>query len=719
MKKPFFALISLSVLLSGCGGVTPYPTNTPISPQTSQLTSTPSPSPTARFYLPDYGGYYSTPSPESTTFAAVYSNLEVITPGNAGSLQLLARWGEGNVYDVALSPDKKIVAVATGTGVYLYDADTLEPTGVLGALPLRTSGPTSGAIDFSPDGKTVVVAGNGVTFWDIATHALVGTLPTGRYGPRASEPSSITFTPDGTHVFVTGSEAVAGGFGENVALYTLQGYRIVDQDVCAHCQTPYYRFTPGNKAYLFMNARGQITPAFPSEVIEIDLSSNKIVDTIMNNPDKRLYDISPDGSRLAYELGNGIGIWETQIIDAQTGQILQTVDGDIKFLQLADGKISWQNANVDSGPVPCGVQATKVFSDIGPARFDLILSPYSDNQLQLWNLSTCALQKSVTFPYSRLLPSFDPTGNLLVEDAGGSGLYIWNAKSGQYLYDIPEYFGVLGFNADGSRLVVGDSRSGTYTLHVFDSTDGKEIRTLATTGKGLKKIVATAQPSTILVLDGDGLSLWDIDSGELVGSIRGVIRTIAIAPDKRSVAYSGSDSVINILDLATRRVIRAIDTGLLGSVADIQYSADGSKIAVDNYSGASVYSISSGRLAYQIPSSPDSYWLSASPYGPLTAIGGRDGYMELWNFNQDHPIQTFKVLLPGPEFVAYYSPSGDILAIDNRFWDTKTGRLLFELPDDYHAFYLIEEIAFSPDGRLIAITNADGTLDIWGVPKQQ
>lgn len=74
----------------------------------------------------------------------------------AMQLKRLARFGQGALYDIAWSPDGKYLGIATGLGVYLYDAVNLELVRLLDVNDHVT------LIAFSPDGRILVTAGQGV-----------------------------------------------------------------------------------------------------------------------------------------------------------------------------------------------------------------------------------------------------------------------------------------------------------------------------------------------------------------------------------------------------------------------------------------------------------------------------------------------------------------------------------------------------------------------------
>jgi WD40 repeat protein len=120
MKK-IFVLILIPLVMAACAPVASTPTETPThlptQTPTAKATATATPSPT------------NTPTPSITPAAIipVTAHPLALNKTNAASgMQRLAIYGKGEIHDLAWSPNGLYLAVATGRGIYLYDATSLE-----------------------------------------------------------------------------------------------------------------------------------------------------------------------------------------------------------------------------------------------------------------------------------------------------------------------------------------------------------------------------------------------------------------------------------------------------------------------------------------------------------------------------------------------------------------------------------------------------------------
>ena len=113
--------------------------------------------------------------------------------------------------------------------------------------------------------------------------------------------------------------------------------------------------------------------------------------------------------------------------------------------------------------------------------------------------------------------------------------------------------------------------------------------------------------------------------------------------------------------------------------------------------------------------------IAFSPNGQLLASGGDDWTFKLWNIPQQQHIATLEHITDRSRSQVKdvaFSPDGQILATAGqhvKLWDVSNQTEVATLP---HAGY-VWALAFSPNGRLLAAGDGDGTVKIWDVQTRQ
>ena len=129
----------------------------------------------------------SPPAPLTPPVVTPLWPMHPIGIANASRVTQLTRWGTGS-WQIAFSPDGRLLAVATSIGLYLYDIPALSEVRFIAA----DAAPVS--VAFAPDGRLLASGSPDKTIrlWDVQTGRLVRTL-----AGHTDSVFSVAFAPDG------------------------------------------------------------------------------------------------------------------------------------------------------------------------------------------------------------------------------------------------------------------------------------------------------------------------------------------------------------------------------------------------------------------------------------------------------------------------------------------------------------------------------------------
>ncbi|MBN1221083.1 MAG: hypothetical protein JXM69_19330 [Anaerolineae bacterium] len=312
MNKEVFGVIIgtmlLPLILTGCRSEPPptaiVPSPSAAPSDTPVPTKTPSPNPTAipALTLGEIEGpvLVGTPVPMPN---------EPITPENVDRLQELAVWGKGQVKQIAHSADGKFLVVGSTSGIWLYDAKTLEMIRFRQTIDEVTN------LIFLPDNETVMaqVGSNTIIRWNATTGELLGSWNVGVGVLR-----NTALAPDGMIL----ASALEDG---QVGLWDIESGRLL-------------------------------------ETLEGRLEAKKLVTGLA---------FSPDGALLASTAtGNTIRLWEVKttnllytlpghsnsastvfkLLFSPDGAILASASSDVRLWQVETGTLLHTLVRHDSGP---------------------------------------------------------------------------------------------------------------------------------------------------------------------------------------------------------------------------------------------------------------------------------------------------------------------------------------------------------------------------------
>ena len=225
---------------------------------------------------------------------------------------------------------------------------------------------------------------------------------------------------------------------------------------------------------------------------------------------------------------------------------------------------------------------------------------------------------------------------------------------------------------------------------------------------------------------------WHLPEGATVRLGKGSINEIAYSPDSTRLAVASSIGIW-MYDAKTGEALDLLATNTW--VESVSFSPDGQILATGNWdSNVRLWHATTGELLQTIPGHPSLLnFYSAprnnvvfSPNGNTLAVGSRDNTVFLWNVNTGKQLHTFighTTLNTGAASSISFSLDGKILAssssdyVDGEvkasviLWDVNTGDQLQTLTGDTRT---VSSISFSPDGSTLA-TGSGTRVRFWDV----
>jgi WD40 repeat protein/DNA-binding SARP family transcriptional activator len=393
-----------------------------------------------------------------------------------------------------------------------------------------------------------------------------------------------------------------------------------------------------------------------------------------------------------------------------------------------------------------------------------------------YELATADLRVIARHPAGGSAVALHPDEDLLAVGAEDGSMRFLDLPSGRVHRLAGKHaaeISAMAFSADGRTLVSGDSRGGLIAWDVEHRVlrerlkgHAAEVSTLVTTPDGRTAITAGS-------IDGK-VAFWGLDDSRRL--VRGVPlasrfvadestpRGVAVSPDDRTLAVTHEHGTVELLDTSTlepRAVLRkafdgpALATdfspdgrllavagdkgelglwdartlapvrrleGLRGWTQAVAFSPDGRLVAAGDFSDKPrllVWDAGSGRqTAFESEFAPGE--LTFSPNSRLLAAAGREHGVEVRDVASGRLVGK----PPLDEFArsVAFSPNGRLL-----FVGLYNGTGTFFSTEDWkpagpgirgHGQRILTA-RFTPDGRTLATSSADGTVQLWDVPSRR
>lgn len=693
-----------------------------------------------------------------------------------GDLTIL-RAHEATVAAIAYSPDGKLLATAGSDGTaVLWDPSTGRQ---LRTLPLTPTDDDSGrtGVEWGAAGGGVVIR----KVWPGTPAARVKDLTVGARlirisGPHGQPVAADALRPEDVDRLERGPPGspveleVQVQPGQPVRTCTLIRRRTyLDNEG----RTPLH----GNLAF---HPRGDWLATAGGTTLKFwEPSSGQMIRTFQAGSDAILgLAVSPDGKTLATLC---LGQKAVHLWDPETGERKAALQTDSLGYAIAfspDGKTL--AVNISEGQVqlwdPTGgkVQGTargtgkEFFWPVAWSPDGKVLAAGATNGLvHLWDVkpagdaSLRVVLKGGSDPIRAL--AFSPDGRALAA-AVGSGVKLWDMASGDEQTTLRGHTAevvCLDFAPDGKRLASGSGDQTAITWDLSRDQNSEPLagrRMLFTTSTAFALAFAPDNRTLVMlqgpsVFDGNRLlgpvELWDTATGQALAVLPEPARLLgglAVSPDGTTLATGSSfrPGGVKLRELANGKV-RLIGGKAGEVVTSVAYAPDGKTLAIGSRllttqetvhdpfydptqparGEASVWDLATGKRLARFTGHRGRVGVAFSPDGGILATAGMaERTAKLWDLATQKELASLEGH-PGEMGEMAFSPDGKILAVvsgDPRqaetgpsvvvLWDVSARKQRATLPG--HVGW-VNHLAFSPDGKRLATAGWDGTIRLWDV----